>query len=332
MHDDPRGMLAAAALAAAARGWHVFPVRTRVKKPPAFPDHKAADCTRRDPRCRGGHAGWEARATTDPGRITRAWAQAAYNVGIAPGPSGLIVIDLDVPKPGVTPPPRWRLPGVHGGDDVLAVLCEEHGEALPFETFMVRTGRGGMHLYFTAPPGSALRNTSGDDGGLGWLIDTRAHGGYVIAPGSVVDLPDGTTGRYEVIYDRPPAPLPGWLATLLAKPRHNAPPLECRPPGRGQVREPGGYARAALQGESEAVRAAAEGGRTHVLNKAAYHLGQLIAAGALPDDGTAEAALYDAASVHFAADRPVTPAEAQATIRGGIAAGKRRPRRIGAAA
>ncbi|HUK67904.1 MAG TPA: hypothetical protein VLW50_03955 [Streptosporangiaceae bacterium] len=34
----------------------------------------------------------------------------------------------------------------------------------------------------------------------------------------------------------------------------------------------------------ERVRLAAVGGRNHALNKAAFHLGQLIAAGALPED------------------------------------------------
>ena len=99
--------------------------------------------------------------------------------------------------------------------------------------------------------------------------------------------------------------LPGWLAALLTAPRPAALSLECRSSGDGTVRAPGAYARAALQRESDAVRGAVTGGRTHALNKAAYHLGQLIAAGAL-DDAAAETALYDAASVHFAADQPVT--------------------------
>jgi Bifunctional DNA primase/polymerase, N-terminal len=322
--------LTQAALSAAARGWHVFPLR-KGDKQPAVPRHKAADCDRSDPWCRDGHQGWEPRATTDPARIAAGWADGAFNVGIAAGPSGLVVIDLDVPKPGEAPPPRWALPGVTDGADVLAVLCEEHGEPMPFETLMVRTRRGGLHLYFQAPPGDGLRNTAGSSpGGLGWLIDTRACGGYVVGPGSVVDLPDGA-GRYELVYDREPAPLPAWLASLLTAPRPGTPPVECRSSAPGEVRELDAYARTALYGECERVRAAVEGGRAWALNKAGYCLGRLIAAGALPEN-VAEAALLDAAAVHFAGDRPVTPAEARASIRGGIAAGKRRPRDLGPAA
>ena len=95
-----------------------------------------------------------------PGRITRAWSQAAYNIGIATGPSGLVVIDLDMPKPGEDRRRGGAAPGIGDGADVLAVLCEEAGEPFPWETFTVRTGRGGLHLYFTAPPGAALRNTA----------------------------------------------------------------------------------------------------------------------------------------------------------------------------
>ena len=191
---------------------------------------------------------------------------------------------------------------------------------------MARTRRGGLHLYFTAPPGLRPGNTSGrSERGLGWLIDTRGHGGYVVAPGSYVDLPDGA-GRYEVVYDRPPAPLPDWLAALLTAPPAAHPRPECRPADPDQVRDLDRYTATALRQESERVRAAAEGGRNHALNKAAFHLGQLIAAGALPED-LARAGLYDAASVHFGAGSPpFTPSYARSVIGAGIAAGKRKPR------
>jgi DNA polymerase-1 len=317
----------------AGRDWHVFPLRPGDKRP-AFPDHKAEECTGTDLRCRGGHQGWEPRATTDPGRIGRAWAATPYNIGIATGPSGLLVIDLDKPKPGEVPPPQWALPGIRDGADVLAELCERHGQDFPWETFLVRTRRDGLHLYFTAPPGVRLGNTNGrNERGLGWLIDTRGHGGYVVAPGSFVDLPDGI-GSYEVVYDRSPAPLPDWLAALLTASADNPPP-ECRPAAAGQVRDLGTWTATALSGECERVRAAAVGGRNHALNKAAFHLGQLIAAGTLPED-LARAELYDAASVHFGVGEPPFTADyARSVIAAGITAGKRKPRplaTLGAAA
>jgi DNA polymerase-1 len=315
----------------AGRGWHVFPLRPRSKRP-AFPDHAAEDCTGTDLRCRTGHQGWEPRATTDPGRIGRAWARTPYNIGIACGPSDLLVIDLDKPKPGELPPPQWTLPGVTDGADVLAVLCGQHGQPFPAETFIVRTRRGGLHLFFTMPPGARLGNTTGRNGsGLGWLIDTRGHGGYVVAPGSFVDLPDGT-GPYEVVHDRPPALLPDWLTILLTAARgENSPPVS-RSAGPDQIRDLTRFTATALRRETDLVRSAVEGGRNHALNKAAYQLGQLIAAGALPED-LAQAELYDAASVHFGIGTPpFTPAYARSVIAAGIAAGKRKPRSLGAAA
>ena len=172
-----------AALNAAGRGWHVFPLRPDSKRP-AFPDHDERHCTRRDPRCRNGHTGWEPRATTDTTRITRAWTRTPYNVGIACGPSRLVVVDLDTPKPGDTPPREWDRPGIRTGADVLAALCDEAGQPYPAATYTVSTPSGGTHLYFTAPAGAGLRNTAG---ALGWLVDTRAGGGYVVGAASTVN-------------------------------------------------------------------------------------------------------------------------------------------------
>jgi hypothetical protein len=325
---DDRDALKRAALDAAARGWSVFPVTPEAKKPPAFPAHTAERCNGTDPRCRNEHQGWEQRATTDLDRIARAWARAPYNVGIATGPSGLIVLDLDVPKPGEVAPSRWAAPGICDGADVLAALAEEHGQTFPWETFTVRTRRGGWHLYFTQPAGVQLGNTAGKNpNGLGWLVDTRGHGGYVVAPGSVVVSPEGT-GRYEVTYDRPAAPLPGWLATLLTVHRPT-PPLECHATESGQVTDLDRYAVSALKGEVERVTDAVEGGRNAALNKAAYNLGRLVGAGVLDDD-TVTRELYRASTPHFGVGTPpFTPNDALATIRSAIAAGKRKPRSIG---
>lgn len=180
--------LLTAALAAAGRGWHVFPLRPGDKRP-AVKD-------------------WEARATTDPERVIRCWLAGPYNIGIACGPSGLLVVDLDTPKAD-TPalPAPFDAPDVRDGADVLAVLAERQQKPFPVDTYAVRTGRGGEHLYFQTPDGSA-RNTAGR---LGPLIDTRAAGGYVVAAGSTVD-----GNRYHVIHDGTVQAFPGWIARLLA--------------------------------------------------------------------------------------------------------------------
>jgi hypothetical protein len=315
--------LTAAALACAARGWHVFPLRPGGKIP-RFPDHDTARCAGTDPRCRNGHAGWEPRATTDPARIRRAWTQAAFNIGIACGPSRLVVIDLDTPKPGETPPPAWALPGVTTGADALAVLCDRHGQPWPGQTLTVRTRRGGQHLYYTAPPGLALRNTAGaSPRGLGWLIDTRAAGGYVVGPGSHVTLPDGT-GPYEITYDTAVAVLPHWLAGLLTRTAAPETLAECPPPPRLPAAGLPAYARSALDSEVARVSSSPEHGHNWALNKAAFNLGRLIAAGTLHRD-LAEQALQSAGQ---AAQPGEPPARIAAVITAGIDAGTRHPRQL----
>lgn len=199
-------MTAAAALAE--RGFHVFPLKPG-EKTPATPGHASNQCSGRDPRCRDGHTGWEPRATTDAERIARGWATRPYNVGVACGPSRLVVVDLDVPKPdeGKVLPEDFRLPGVEDGKDIFALICEWAGMDWPW-TYTVSTPSGGWHLYYQAPPDSSLRNSAGL---IGPMIDTRANGGYVVGAGSVT-----AAGAYEVLYDEPVAELPRWIGRLLA--------------------------------------------------------------------------------------------------------------------
>jgi Bifunctional DNA primase/polymerase, N-terminal len=294
--------LARYALAAAARGWHVFPVAAGDKVPP-----------------RG--VRWTRTATTDPEAIRRMWAHRPYNIGIACGPSRLVVVDLDVPHPGERPPPRWAVPGVIDGADVFAMVCERAGQPVPLETFQVRTRRGGWHLYFTAPQGVKLGNTCDEHGnGLGWKVDTRGDGGYVLGPGSFVDLPDGT-GTYEPIHTPDPAPLPAWLAQRLA-------PAPAPPPRPALVEvatgRRGPYLHAAIQASLEAIAAAPQGRRNTTLYGAAVALGQLVAGGAL-DAATTEELLVNAAT---RTGQPEGPS--RRTIRSGVRAGANRPRRVGA--
>lgn len=312
-NESPRDV----ALAAAERGWHVFPLRPDDKRP-AFPDHVADACTGRDPRCRNGHTGWEARATTDPDRIRRGWSETPYGVGIACGPSGLVVVDLDVRKPDQVPPPGCPHPAATNGVDVFAALCKAAGQPVPDDTYAVTTGRSGMHLYFRHPAaGLDLRNTAGERGnGLGWLVDTRAHGGYVVAAGSTV------AGRpYMVARDLPVADLPGWLAERLAPAPlpPQRPVVVDLPTGRA-----GAYLDAAIGRQLDHLRHAAEGERNHTLYVSAVALGQLAAGGALPVDQAA--ALLEEAALSIG----LTRFETLRTIRSGLAAGARRPRTVAA--
>jgi hypothetical protein len=271
-----------------------------------------------------GFTDWERHATTDPDLIRRIWARQPYNIGVATGPSRLVVIDLDAPKPGDAPPPAWRLPGIHDGTDVLAALCEQAGQPMPLETFMVRTRRGGLHLYFTAPPtppgGPPLGNTQGGNGGLGWLIDTRATGGYVVGPGSQVNLPDGA-GTYTVIHTPAAVPLPSWLAERL-RPKPLPPQQPIAVPLAADRR--GSYLRAAVLAELERVTSSPAHGHNVALYRASVALGQLAAGGALTQDEVT-GWLADAAQ---AVGQP--PGEARRTIASGLRAGARRPRTVAA--
>jgi hypothetical protein len=316
---DPRVELLAAALAYAARGWHVFPLRPGDKRP-AFPDHAEDRCTGRDPRCRavGRHLGWEQRATTDEARIRTAWTRAPFGIGIACGPSRLLVIDLDTAKPGTTRPAEWDRPGCLDGADVLAVLAERAGQPVPWDTYTATTPSGGTHLYFTAPAGAELRNTAGT---IGWLVDTRGRGGYVAAPPT--RLPAGAYAVTDPAADV--AELPAWLAELLApRPAPAAGPVAVPLAGHDDRRREA-YLRSAVQRQLAYVTAAPEGRRNHALLEAAVALGQLVAGGELDRDATT-AALMSAGAV-----AGQTEAEATRTIASGFRRGATRPRTLTAA-
>ncbi len=292
--DAIRENLRAWALHLAAQGWHVFPITPGAKKPPVIDR-------------------WETRASTDPDQITRWWRHTPYSIGIATGPSGLVVIDLDTPKPGETTPHRWAALGIGSGAGVLRELARQHDTTVT-PTYALTTPSGGWHLYYTAPSGTQLRNTHDV---IGWKIDTRAHGGYVVAPGCLVP-----PGGYELVDDRDPAELPDWLhQALTPKPTTglSASTVAAATNSRG-------YAAAAVRGECQRVRTAPSGQHNAVLCRAAYALGQLIGAGLLDHD-TAQAELTTAADALISADCDCTPTEVARVITAGLTAGARNPRR-----
>jgi hypothetical protein len=258
----------AGALALAANGWHVFPLRPDDKRP-AIPE-------------------WEQRATADPSRITAAWTgpYAGCGIGLACGPSRLLVVDLDVCKHEDDAPPTDQAgPGIVDGQDILAALYERHGQADAFplgRTPTARTGSGGMHVYFAAPADRSVRNSAGK---IGWKVDVRANGGYVVAP------PSTAAGR-PYLWDfgtGPATPLaapPPWLVDLAAPP---APPV----PGQRRAHHPGAPSRF-MAGLLRVVLEAHPGERNSRLFWAACKAFEHANAGHV-DQQTAAACLRDAA-------------------------------------
>ena len=123
---------------------------------------------------------WSANASTDPEMIAFWWGTGDWNIGCCTG-GGVVVVDLDQKN---------------DQDGIGAYM--EHGGT--FGTLAVRTTTGGMHLYFAGDG----RNSVGK---VAPGIDLRGEGGYVVAPGSTID---GVA--YELVSDKPLAPLPAWVA------------------------------------------------------------------------------------------------------------------------
>lgn len=105
-----------AALAWAARGFRVFPIREWSKNQPLFED-------------------WQVHATTDPAQIRLWWTDPLgvtvprHNIGCVT--TGMVVVDGDPKKDGI--------------NSALSTL------ALGFDTLIVRTPTGGLHWYFNGP-------------------------------------------------------------------------------------------------------------------------------------------------------------------------------------
>lgn len=226
----------------AVRGWHIFPLAPGRKIP--YP----------------GTRGFKD-ATTDLD-AAQDWPTGA-GVGIATGASGLLVIDCD--NHGGTPPRPWNVPGVHNGEDALALLWSVHDlDSSPWaECPTVLTPSGGVHLYYRARSGAVASSA----GRLAWQVDVRAQGGYVVAPGTVLD--DG--GTYTATHWPQAVPTaPQWVEDAL---QHRPEPARTAAPYRGPSSSP-----RAVQGILRTVAEAPAGKRNDTLNWGAWKLAEKGAA------------------------------------------------------
>ena len=198
----------------AAQGMHVFPLRPMAKRPMAncagckagHSNPNACRCLTGERPCHGLLA-----ATTNPALIRRWWARAPRaGVGIATGRSGLVVLDLDRKDKDPQPAAHDVPIPVATGLEALDALAQAEGQRWP-DTLTIATPSGGRHLYFRAPAGLEVRSDA--TGLVGHQIDIRAHGGYVVAPGTTITTPpEDVAGTYTRISTSTViAPLPEWL-------------------------------------------------------------------------------------------------------------------------
>ncbi|WEH37836.1 bifunctional DNA primase/polymerase (plasmid) [Streptomyces sp. AM 4-1-1] len=311
------------------------PPSAGARSPCGFPDAAGCACREAGRYCHGVRA-----ATRERELIHRWWRGRDFGVGVAAGPSGLVVLDLDDHD---RPPPEQALllPGVdltqhqdtdlgrvRSGVDVLELLCRVRRAGSLLDTpatLTVQTPSGGIHLWYRA--GETSRYVQGA-GRLGWQVDVRAGWSTAVAPGTVT-----AAGRYRMVgHQERPARLPRWVALELDRVglRHRdvatGPPRRVRlphPARESGMRDASAYAAAALRGELDAV-ASARAGRNDTINRAGFRLGQLVGAGLLEHDQVHQA-LTDAA-----AQAGVDPGEAkaQSTLRRALQAGMRSPRTI----
>jgi hypothetical protein len=174
---------------------------------------------------------------------------------------------------------------------------------------VARTGGGGWHLLY-APTGLGNRVK------LLPGVDWRGRDGLIVAP------PSQHTSGHRYTWARPLTTalpeVPAELRRLLALPATQRTTL---PPATAPAGRRGGYGRAALAREQAAVAAAQPGCRNATLNRAAFNLGQLVAAGLLDADHVRAELL--AAAVE--AGNP--EAKARATVESGLSGGAAKPRR-----
>ncbi|MEQ7011372.1 bifunctional DNA primase/polymerase [Actinopolymorpha sp. B17G11] len=299
-------------------GWHVFPLSPASRRP--FGNCRTCRTTRTTPHpieqcpclpagrwCHGVRA-----ATTNPTTITSWWhTQPDAIPGVAAGPSGLVLIDIDnhhdpIPDdlatgllPGINlvaepiPEHEWNDPsGFRDGRDTLRLLAHIRGGEHPWPAgprhrpVTVDTPSGGRHLWYQAPV-QGLRQALSDHG-LAWQIDIKAGWSYGVAPGATA-----TAGPYEVVAGdiASPGQLPTWLAREIIRvtSRHPTRPVPRSPrPQQGRSgRGPAAYVTTVIMRGAERL-ATMRDGRKCALAALAYQVGGLLDWSGLDESDVAE--------------------------------------------
>lgn len=238
-------------------------------------------------------------ASSDPVIVNKLWSDPDFNIGLATGQiNDCWALDIDGEL----------------GETTIAKLLIQHGE-LPI-TPEQRTGNG-RQIFFKYSPG--IRNTAKY---MGPGLDGRGEGGYCVVAPSL--HPNGAF--YEWRGDRristtPMAEAPEWLIKLAIRTK----PEATAPADRPSAAIDGGsdkYVAAALIEEARRVAQAPEGQRNDTLNTAAFSLGTLVGAGALPE----HLAVGNLKGAALAAG--LDPVETEKTIASGMTAGRAQPRQM----
>lgn len=253
------------ALSLAEHGWHVLPLTWTLKRPLANCDRCEPERgkTPHDPAgcpcipagrwCHGVRA-----ATLDPARLTTWWTAEPRAVpGIATGPSGLCLIDIDTGHeplpdnlathllPGIDlraediPAEAWSTPAqFRDGRDSLSLLARLRGRTNPWPSadhhrpLAAATPSGGAHLWYQTPaPGlhQVIANTRKTRPyGLAWQVDIKAGRSYGIAPGATA-----AAGLYRPLRGHPASigTMPPWLAAEVIRVASQPPPEPAPHPG-----------------------------------------------------------------------------------------------------
>lgn len=264
------------ALAFADRGWPVFPLEAGSKTPSTSSGFRAA--------------------TLDSQRIAdwwRIWPHA--NIGISTGPAALLVIDCDTTVEGS------GTAGVVDGADAFCEFSHRNGLGYP-DTYTVSTPSGGLHFYFRVDvevPCSTSR--------VGWHVDVRANGGYVVAAGSTL-----LDAGYDLLNDVDPIPAPAWLVERASPARPSALWGRHRPPRAPKSSDR--YLAAATAAETAAVASAPAGRRNDQLNRSAFALARFVVAGDLDASDVTEQL------AGAALEAGLSPTEVERTLRSALTA------------